>query len=445
VNIDWLIKLRWVAVIGQMLTIAGATLILRIDLLIWPLFVVIGLTTVSNLLLIYWFPRQSIQATIDAYRPLDNTLGWVMTMDMLSLATLLYVTGGPTNPFCLFFFVNLSLSAVILQRNWAWMLNLISIACFIGLLLTHIPIDELDRGLSLLPILEKGDWSLEQLGLLVAFATCSTVIVYFMTRVSAALRQREVDLREAQEDRSRNEKLEALGTLAAGAAHELATPLTTIALVAKDVEQSLRIAGSAADDDLVEDVGLIRQQLDRCKSILDRMASHAGETVGEMMQKITLSEFSEDVRQGLTGTADRVKVTFVDLAGNCTINVPVDALSQAIRGLLQNALDASEKNGRAVQVRISTVDEQMVWAIRDFGTGMTEQVLRRVSEPFFTTKQPGRGMGLGVFLARNVIERLEGSVEFQSESNNDRNRGTTVPVRLPCIHHVDHNQAEVPK
>jgi len=297
-------------------------------------------------------------------------------------------------------------------------------------------------GLSLFPVIEKGDWSLAQLGLLVAFSACSSVIVYFMTRVTGALRQQELDLRAALESQSRNEKLEALGTLAAGAAHELATPLTTIALVAKDVEQSLQQKESDDDDDLIEDVGLIRQQLDRCKTILDRMASHAGETVGEMMQKIPIAAFCDDVRQGLADEGHRICVTFAAGTERTDIDVPVDALSQAIRGLIQNALDASNPDGQ-VNVRISYNKKHMIWAIQDFGTGMSDEVLRRVSEPFFTTKQPGKGMGLGVFLARNVIERLGGSVEFQSPGDDSSAVGTTVTVTLPCIHKIEQNEAGV--
>lgn len=432
VNIGWLIKLRWVAVIGQLLTIAGAVLILKIQLIIWPLLVVIGLTVVSNLVLIYWISKDGQSLISHHPGSFDNTLGLIMTMDMLSLTTLLFVTGGPTNPFCLFFFVNLSLSAVVLSRNWAWLLNVLSILCFAGLLIRYIPLDELESWISLVAP-QHDTWSYARAGLLIAFATCSTVIVYFMTRITGELKQQEMNLRAAQESRSRDEKLEALGTLAAGAAHELATPLTTIALVAKDVEQSIRQQSNHfhADDELIEDVGLIRQELDRCKSILDRMASHAGETVGEMMRTITVRELYDDIHEGLTNAANRIQVQFEPQIETALIEVPFDALSQAVRGLIQNALDASEPNGK-VQVTISRRDENMVWAIRDQGMGMTPDVLRRVSEPFFTTKQPGKGMGLGVFLARNVVERLDGQVNFQSV-NNGAAKGTTVKVSLPCL------------
>ena len=190
---------------------------------------------------------------------------------------------------------------------------------------------------------------------------------------------------------------------------------------------------------MIEDVGLIRQQLDRCKSILDRMASHAGETVGEMMQKISIPDFFKDVCDGLTDAANRIEESFESSVEGRAIEVPVDALSQAIRGLVQNALDASSAEA-AVEVRIFVNENRMIWAIEDHGTGMSEEVLRRVSEPFFTTKAPGKGMGLGVFLARNVIEELGGSVRFQSSDDPFRNTGTTVTVTLPCVCRMGKNE-----
>ena len=359
-----------------------------------------------------------------------------MTMDMLSLTTLLYVTGGPTNPFCLFFFVNVSLSAVLLDRNWAWCLNLLSIICFSGLLFQYMPIPLLDRGFLLDPVLQRGSTSLVQVGLIAAFATCSSVIVYFMTRVTGELRQQELDLRLAQQQQSRNEKLEALGTLAAGAAHELATPLTTIALVAKDVEQSLRKAGTAGaafakDPGLIEDVGLIRQQLDRCKKILDRMASHSGETVGEMMKVVSTRELADEICEGLEQADERIEVVLEDPPSPTSVRVPVDALSQAVRCLVQNGLDASAGN-QTVILRITRNPNSLEIEVQDHGHGMPEEVLRRVSEPFYTTKPPGKGMGLGVFLAKNVVERLGGTVQIESRTSTHRKvSGTMVNISLP--------------
>jgi two-component system sensor histidine kinase RegB len=444
VNIQWLLKLRWVAAIGQLLTIALARFGLGIEFLLWPLFLIIGLTITSNLVLLRSLHAASTggegrQAGGNSRQPQwgilpgTHVLGLVMTMDMLSLTTLLYVTGGPTNPFCLFFFVNVSLSAVLLDRNWAWCLNLLSIVCFSGLLFMYIPVPGLDQGAALDPLGHRGEPSLLQLGLIAAFAACSSVIVYFMTRVTGELRQQELDLRLAQQKQSRSEKLEALGTLAAGAAHELATPLTTIALVAKDVEQSLRESVSSSDDrpGLVEDIGLIRQQLDRCKKILDRMASHSGETVGEMMQKVTIADLAREICESPEHSDERVHIQYGNAVATSLIRVPVAALSQAIRCLVQNALDASSPE-IPVEIRFARTPRSLEIVVTDHGHGMPEDVLRRVSEPFFTTKQPGKGMGLGVFLAKNVIERLGGTVEIESRtSSHGSPSGTIVTIVLP--------------
>ena len=236
VNASWLIKLRWVAVFGQVLTILGVIFVLKIEIApIGALAAVIGVTAFSNLLLNFWFHRNE---------PFDNppniALGMVMVMDMLSLTCLLFATGGPGNPFSFFFFVNLSLCALILNRNWAWALNILSIICYGVLLLQHHRIPELDFGFALQPVLESGVVTVPQAGMLIAFSACASVIVYFMTRLTGELRQQESDLRRAQIVQARSEKLEALGTLAAGTAHELATPLSTIAIVARDVEKAKR-------------------------------------------------------------------------------------------------------------------------------------------------------------------------------------------------------------
>jgi len=425
-NASWLLKLRWVAVVGQLLTVAGAELLFPIR---FPILVAVSavliLTAVSNLLLMLWFKRWQSQETLRQL-PWDLILGLVLLMDLLSLTTLLFATGGPNNPFFLFFFVNLSLAAMMLSRSWAWSINVLMVLCFAVLLYEHHPLKPLDFGLE--SIRQRGEISLKHWSLLLAFATCGSVLVYFITRLTAELQEQQRRVRRAQIQQSRAEKLEALGTLAAGTAHELATPLSTIAIVARDVEQAFikHPPDFPGADEVIEDVHLIRSQLERCRKILDRMASHAGEAIGESIEAVSLEKLSNASLEGLIGRG-RVQLELPsENPDQQFVNVPLDGLSQALRGLVQNALDA-DPSDRPVKIVIERESNFWCWQIKDRGAGMTAEHLERVSEPFFTTKPPGKGMGLGVFLAKNVIQRLGGSIEFQSVAG----EGTTVMVRLP--------------
>ena len=410
INTRWLIKLRWVAIIGQLLTIVVTVWLFQIQIpTIWPLIAAIAVTVASNLILAFWFSRSSGTGQTDA--PWDLILGIVLMMDLFSLTTLLFATGGPNNPFSLFFFVNVSLSALVLNRNWAWALNVMSILCFAFLLFDHYPIERLDLGLD---SIRGGNASLQHMGLLVAFAACSSVIVYFMNRLTDEVRQQQTAVRRAEESKARFEKIEALGTLAAGAAHELATPLSTIAIVARDVEKAFEEhpPDFPGAEDVADDVHLIRSQLDRCRGILDRMSSHAGESIGEQMQSVTVSELIENSLEGLLGR-ERVRIELPDKAANWNASVPLVALSQAIRGLIKNGIDA-DPSGKTVVVSATKSGDEYRIEIEDQGQGMPKEILDRVSEPFFTTKAPGKGMGLGVFLAINVLRSVDGDVHYRS-------------------------------
>ena len=287
--------------------------------------------------------------------------------------------------------------------------------------------DQLDFGLQLLPIRQTGQVSLAQMGLFVAFATCASVIVYFMTRLTDELDQQQSDLRIAQEKQSKSEKIEALGTLAAGAAHELATPLSTIAVVAREVEKAFdehppEFPGA---EDVIEDVHLIRSQLDRCRKILNRMSSHAGETIGEAFKDVTMQKLADEVLDELP-ERNQIQLNLSPSDAVKTISVPLDSICQALRGLVQNALDVSADRPK-VEVTVNVSDNKWHWRIVDHGEGMEPSVLHRIREPFFTTKPPGQGMGLGLFLANNVIQRLDGEIDITSQPG----LGTTVTVKLP--------------
>ncbi|HMO15722.1 MAG TPA: ATP-binding protein [Pirellulaceae bacterium] len=445
-NASWLIRLRWVAVVGQILTVVSAVTVFDVEIAWAPLVVIIGVTAFSNLVLDAWFRKrlrvQNSEMARLAPAAWDLILGLVMTMDMISLTVLLFVTGGVNNPFCFFFFVNLSLSAVVLSRNWAWALNSFSILGFGWLLLDFWSIDHPGFGISLQSIREIGRPTLQHAGLLASFATCSSVITYFMVRLTSSLQQQEQDLRLAQQAKAKAEKLEALGTLAAGAAHELASPLSTIAIVAKELETMILASPQTHDEDVLTDVRLMRSQVDRCRKILDRMAGHAGQTVGETPREVTVEVLWQEVVDGLPEVfRGRVTAVFSEKIKHQTLVLPFDAICQSIRGIVHNAIEVEPADSQ-VKVTVSAFQEPgdkgsspsdsltLLWKIQDNGPGMDPTTLSRVSEPFFTTKPPGQGMGLGVFLASSVIERLGGKLEFKSSLG----KGTIVNIYLYSEH-----------
>lgn len=433
VNLSWLVKLRWVASIGQLLVVLVVHLALQIKIPYAPICGVIALTVLSNLAVIGWYVN--LDSKTVGNEKANATSQWliasIMFLDLLSLTCLLYWTGGPNNPFILFYFVNLSLAGVLLHRPAAIAFQLLSSFCFSFLLFFHQPLSPaLSQSDPLPPITDYQSVQLLHVGLMVAFITCNAVIVYFLTRLTDELRQQEENLREAESRQAMSEKYEALGTLAAGAAHELSTPLSTIALVSKEAE--LVASEIEEAEEIEEDLSLIRSEVDRCRRILDRMATGAGQVIGESFNLLTPEKIITEILAELgEKNSEAILVQLDESSCSSQVEAPPIALAQACRSLVQNALDSC--TGRpSVQIQ-SVVDRDWTMKIVDQGTGMPPSVLSRVSEPFFTTKAPGRGMGLGVFLARSVVERLGGSLKFQSAEG----KGTTVVVTIPLLQKRD--------
>jgi two-component system sensor histidine kinase RegB len=236
------------------------------------------------------------------------------------------------------------------------------------------------------------------------------------------LEKRDSELAESRRATARQARLASLVTLAAGAAHELSTPLATIAVAVKELERN-QVRWS--DPELLSDVRLIRNQVDRCRNILHQMSSDAGQTIGEHWEPFAASALVHAVLSGLS-TDIQVRSEIAPTVCNLRLRLPEGALAQALRVLVKNAQEASPK-GREVCIRVDATTDAVVFAVEDEGTGIAEEHLERLGEPFFTTKPTGSGMGLGVFLARSVAERLGGNLTFNSRLG----RGTTALLRVP--------------
>lgn len=426
-NAAWLVRLRWVAASGQLVTIAVAVA-MGVSLPLVELLAIVGVTAATNGVFHWWIRRGE---SLDQQQPNSETLlAAVMTLDLLSLTGLLAFTGGLANPFALFYLVNVALAAMLLSDFWSWTLTLVAAGCFALLFDWHRELPALQQ-----PLLTGavGENNLASFGQVVALLTCSGVIVYFLTRVTHELRMREAQLRAAEQQRARAERLEALTTLAAGAGHELATPLSTIAVVAKELSRHLE--GQSVPQSVLDDVALIRQELDQCRLILDRLAGSAGQTVAEADVQLCVTDLLDEILEGVRRRARVSTVIANPQDAETLVRLPLQSVAQAIRGVVRNALDASPRD-RLVELSAhiersgSPARNPEKWlrlTIRDQGTGMDAETITRATDPFFTTKEPGRGMGLGLFLTKSVVDRLGGRLTIDSQPNH----GTTVLIELP--------------
>jgi two-component system sensor histidine kinase RegB len=424
-NVLWLIRLRWVAVFGQLATISFTALVLEVRLWLAPLLAIVSLTAITNIAAT--FGLRSALARYPAptvWRASRWATAMVMLLDLISLTGLLYFAGGPTNPFALFYFVNVALAAVLLPARSGWLLTAVALGCLAMLFFGHVQVAELSA-----PAVEDGAAHLRRWGFLAANVVAACVVTYFITRVTGELRQRELELRDAARREARSQRLQSLATLAAGAGHELATPLSTIAVVANELSKHLQ--GAKVPGEVLDDVSLIRSEVTRCRAILNRMSASAGQAAGEAVTALAPQAIVDEVLRGLR-TTDRVCVTIDRSALDTRLTAPLEGLAQAIRGLVQNALDATEPEGQ-VELRVSMTDSPAAvrFEVRDRGPGMSEDILHRAGEPFFTTKEPGQGMGLGLFLTRSVVERLGGKMTLESSQYVLTLAIVELPLRAP--------------
>lgn len=429
----WLVRLRWFAVFGQLITVIAAGLFIGQELPWVTLLALIAVTAVSNVGYSIWLVRakphdlgreREDDKAAYSLRPADRLVNTdrvatsLMVLDLVTLTAMLYFSGGIDNPFSLFYLVNLAVGGVILQPRWAWLLAGLAILGCVTLLIWSLPVP------GLVESQRRPDFSLHTIGLLISYATCAIVITHFVTRTAGELTRSERQLSEIRAENERVLRLEGLTTLAAGAAHELATPLSTIDVITRELARHLQ--DCETPESVRQDVRLIDQQLDICRQILRRMRGAVGDSMADRWDATTVGELLDCALEGVR-EPDHVDVEdAAEAIEGQPLWIPQEAVAQAIRNLIHNGLDASGPGGR-VRVRTAVNAGRVEFRIRDAGRGMSNEELGRAGEPFYTTKEPGRGMGLGLFLSRNVVTRLGGTLDFRS----DPGRGTEAIVTLP--------------
>ncbi|TMB02150.1 MAG: HAMP domain-containing histidine kinase [Deltaproteobacteria bacterium] len=407
INLRWIVRLRWGAVVGQVVTILLAARMLHEALPVKALLGVCAALALVNLGTHVWLLKGG--------NPSERASGLNLLGDVLALTALLALSGGAYNPFAVLYLVHITIAAVVLPPRWSLALTAVSIAAYTLLqLMPEGPLLVLG-GEDQLVLHARGRW--------VAFVVAAVFIGTFTLRMSGSLRRREAELERTRSGAEAAERLAALGTLAAGTAHELNTPLGTIAILAGELAAQL-------EGDRRAEAEEIRNQVQRCKQIITGMLAPRGGADLEEPKEFEVAPVLEAaVKRWQEGRPGPKPVLDIQpQATRARARLPVHAFERAIANLLDNAAEATENRpAREVRIGLSRSQGELRIQVSDNGIGVPEPLLRRIGEPFFTTKEPGRGTGLGLYLARHVVERQGGEMRVASAEG----RGTEVILTVP--------------
>ncbi len=348
-------------------------------------------------------------------------------IDVFALSALLYFNGGSTNPFVSLYLLPLTITAAVLPWVYTWLMAATTIGLYSLLLFHYVPLPHDHNE-------HVSEFNLHVSGMWLAFVLSTTLISWFVVKMSGSIRERDKELSEIREQALRDEQLIALGTMAAGAAHELGTPLATMAIVSKEIQND-----HIDNQDLQKNMSILRDQITQCKHTLTELLADAGQSRTEDASGQTVDLFLQDILEKWRLMRPTVKFTYV-----CNGNFPAPSiinmqpLSQSILNLLNNAADASieasiinnstDISAENIIINSNWNKKELHLEILDFGKGLSEEALKRAGQAFFTSKDE-HGFGIGLFLANANIERYGGSVHL----TNYEKGGACTQVILPLI------------
>jgi len=331
-------------------------------------------------------------------------------LDVLALTAVLYFSGGSTNPFAPFYLLPLTLTAVSLPGLYTWGMLLITVTCYTLLLFYNVPMPAMHGG-------HGTDFRLHEMGMWFGFLLSAILIAGFAAKMSATVRNRDQKIADLRAQQLHQEHILALGTLAAGAAHELGTPLSTMAVLLNDMDAEQVISSKKLQT--------LQDQVKRCKSILGSLSAAAGEIRAESGSAQPLDQFLTNLLQEWSNSRTKIQLQY-ELNGTTPApEVIIDqTITQAVLNILNNAADASPDN---VRVEANWTKDELVIDVADRGEGLSSELLSQAGKSIRSTKQDG--MGLGLFLSYTTLQRLGGDVQLLDHNEGGTLCRITLPLR----------------
>ena len=412
-NLQRLMMLRWVMMTFLSLAV-GALFYLSIPLHKTPL--ILAISTILLLNLTTW-QRLRNPKIISTREMLIQLLG-----DIVTLTALFYFTGGYGNPFVWMYLLPLTIAAVALPRLQVWLLAGLAVLCYSVLVFYYVPLSHLH-----MHYIEDQNLNIHLVGMWLGFMVSAILIAVFVARIGQNLRDYDHEIAIAREKVLEAERLFALGTLAASAAHELGTPLSTMLVLAKELQID------TVDNEVAQqNLSILTKQIVRCKEILSTLTANTGQGRVESITAITIAAF-------LNETLARWQDTRPEIMCKAQLNVDEKykmmtdrTLTQALMNLLDNAADANQEAGIGKLVLNASIEnQQLKIKIRDYGSGIAAQDKNKLGRLFYSSKQ-GIGLGMGLYLTRIILARYLGDLSLKNHPDGGVLTEVTLPLKALC-------------
>jgi two-component system sensor histidine kinase RegB len=395
-----LVAVRWWVLAGAALAILGLPALLAITLPTLPMLAVVAVALAWNALSM---GRLRVATTAAA-----GELFTQLCFDLVVLGTLLFFSGGATNPLVSLLLPPVAVAALTLPPRLVAGIAALAVAAYSLLMVSFVPLPFDDPARAA---------RLHLIGMWLTFVVSVVLIGWFILRMTATIRARDAELAHAREQALRDERVLALGTLAAGAAHELGTPLATMAVLAGELEHDAQVGADARAD-----LKLLREQIAHCKRIITGLSERAGAQRAECAERMRCDDWLEAVHAGWRALRGEVASALQKVgAGDAPVIVVEPTLEQGIVNLLDNAARA----GGPVEIRLDWGGDRLAIEVADHGPGFSAEVLARAGQSPFPAHAAGSGIGL--LLTRAAIERLGGRLELSNKPQG----GGLARVELP--------------